>query len=303
MRQIIREHSEAFAVVDAELTQTDLVVHEIDTENHMPIRQKERPVPMGTRKEFKGLIKGLVEHGILEKSSSEWAFPVVLVRIKDGTIRLCVDYRQLNKVTKQDSYPLPFIDMVLQSLSGKKVFSTLDMASGYLPIRLSEDAKKKSAFTTSEGLFQFVVLAFGLCTSPAVFKRMMDKVQDELKVKDDEIFVYIDDILVATETIERHFEVVKMVLEALQKASLRLKPQKCEFMKSQVNFLGHVIDGNGIHADPDKIRKNSEYPAPSNISELRTFLVMASYFRKFMMNLSKIAKPLYDLTSTKAAWK
>ncbi|KIH55425.1 hypothetical protein ANCDUO_14417 [Ancylostoma duodenale] len=191
MKQIICEHSEAFAVVDAELTQTDLVVHEIDTGNHMPIRQKTRPVPMGTRKEFKGLIKGLVGRGIIEKSNSDWASPVVLVRKKDGTIRLCVDYRQLNKVTTQDSYPLPSIDMMLQSLSEKKVFSTLDMASGYWQIRLSEDAKKKSAFTTSKELFQFVVLPFGLCTSPAVFQRMMDKVLDELNVKDDEIFVYI----------------------------------------------------------------------------------------------------------------
>ncbi|KAK6028431.1 zinc knuckle, partial [Ostertagia ostertagi] len=146
--QSSRMKHDVFAVTDSELTQTDLVVHDIDTGDHKPIKQKTRPVPFAARKEFRGLLKDLVNRGIVEQSCSEWASPVVLVKKKDGSLRICIDYRELNKITRQDSYPLPKIDTVLQCLSGKKVFSTMDLASGYWQIRLSEEAKLKSAFTT-----------------------------------------------------------------------------------------------------------------------------------------------------------
>lgn len=281
------------------MTQTTLVVHGIDTGDSKPIKQKTRPIPIVARKEFKGIIKDLLERKVIEPSSSEWASPVVLVKKKDGTLRLCIDYRQLNKVTKQDSYPLPTIDAVLQSLSGKKVFSTLDMASGYWQIKLTEEAKAKSAFTTSEGLFQFTALPFGLCTSPAVFQRMMDRVQEELHVKD----VNIDDILVATESLERHYEVLEKVLQCMRRANLRLKPQKCKFVRNEVSFLGHKISEKGVQTDLAKIEEISRYPQPVSVRELRTFLGMASYYRKFIMGFSKIAKSLYNLTSPKTPWK
>ncbi|VDO88105.1 unnamed protein product [Haemonchus placei] len=231
---MLKEFNDVFALSDAELTQTDLVVHKIDTGDHKPIRQKTRPVPIAARKEFRETIKDLLARGIVERSSSEWASPVVLVRKKDGTLRVCIDYRELNKVVRQDSYPLPKIDNVLQCLAGKKFSSTMDLASGYWQIRLSDDAKRKSAFTTSEGLFQFTVLPFGLSTSPAVFQRMMDMVLRGLGLED-EVFVYIDDILVATESMERHYIELRRVLEALRKANLRLKPQKCTFFRENVS--------------------------------------------------------------------
>ncbi|WKX95827.1 hypothetical protein Q1695_012348 [Nippostrongylus brasiliensis] len=211
--EVIQRYNDVFAVVDTELTQTTLVQHEIDTGNTPPIRQRTRPVPAGLRAEFKGIIQGLLDRGIIERSTSPWASPVVLVKKKDGTIRLCVDYRELNKHTKQDASPLPAPDVMLQSLQGKKWFTSMDLCSGYWQIALSEDAKEKSAFTTSEGLFQFTVLPFDLSTSPAEFQRLMDKVLGELK--DTEVFVYIDDILVATETEERHMEVMSRVLQAV----------------------------------------------------------------------------------------
>lgn len=149
----------------------------------------------------------------------------MLVRKKDGTLRLCVDYRQLNKHTKLDANPLPLIDAMLQSLISRRVFSTLDMATGYWQIPLSEDAKQKTAFTTSEGLYQFKVLPFGLATSPPQFQRMMDAVLEELK--DKEVFVYIDDVLVATETEEKHLEILQRIFNAFREANLKFKPQKC----------------------------------------------------------------------------
>ncbi|EYC05726.1 hypothetical protein Y032_0080g1333 [Ancylostoma ceylanicum] len=299
--EIITAYNDVFAVTDAELTQTDLVVHDIDTGEHKPIKQKTRPVPLAARKEFKNIIKDLVDRGIIQKSSSEWASPVVLVKKKDGTLRLCIDYRELNKIIRQDSYPLPKIDTVLQCLKGKRFFSTMDLASGYWQIRLSEDAKRKSAFTTSEGLFEFTVLPFGLSTSPSVFQRMMDMVIKGLDLED-EVFVYIDDILIGTDTLERHYAVLKLVLEALRRANLRLKPQKCDFIQESVSFLGHYIDKEGVKTDKEKVRKIVEYPIPKNVAELRTFLGMASYYRKFIAGFSKMAKGLYNLISPKTKW-
>ncbi|EYC17427.1 hypothetical protein Y032_0030g2043 [Ancylostoma ceylanicum] len=299
--EIITAFEDVFAVTDTELTQTDLVVHDIDTGDHKPIKQRTRPVPMAARKEFKNIIKDLVDRGIIQKSSSEWASPVVLVKKKDGTLRLCIDYRELNKIIRQDSYPLPKIDTVLQCLKGKRFFSTMDLASGYWQIRLSEDAKRKSAFTTSEGLFEFTVLPFGLSTSPSVFQRMMDMVIKGLDLED-EVFVYIDDILIGTDTLERHYAVMRLVLEALRMANLRLKPQKCEFLRDSVSFLGHYIDKEGVKTNKEKVRKIVEYPIPKNVAELRTFLGMASYYRKFIAGFSKMAKGLYNLISPRTKW-
>ncbi|KAL6738274.1 hypothetical protein Aduo_011837 [Ancylostoma duodenale] len=298
---IVKQNNSVFAVEDLELSQTSLVKHEIDTGDTAPIRQRTRPVPIAARAEFKEIIKSLLERGIIERSTSPWASPVVLVKKKDGSIRLCVDYRELNKCTRQDAYPLPAIDVMLQSLQGKRYFTTLDMCSGYWQIPLSEDAKEKSAFTTSEGLFQFTVLPFGLCTSPAEFQRLMDRVLG--KLKDREVFVYIDDILIATKSEERHYKVLLHVLRALDEANLKLKPQKCVIMEEKIAFLGHQVDRNGIHVDPDKIEKVLAYPRPTTIAQLRTFLGLCGYYRKFVLNFSKIAQPMYDLTSQKAPWK
>ncbi|WKY07226.1 hypothetical protein Q1695_007004 [Nippostrongylus brasiliensis] len=179
----------------------------------------------------------------------------------------------------------------------------MDLASGYWQIRLSEDAKRKSAFTTSEGLFQFTVLPFGLSTSPAVFQRLMDSVIKGLEVEDGEVFVYIDDILIATETLDRHLQVMRLVFDALRKANLRLKPQKCEFLKESVSFLGHRIHKDGVGADLEKIQRIVDYPTPRSVGDLRTFLGMASYYRKFIAGFSAIAKSLYRLTSPNNSWQ
>ncbi|XGW28157.1 hypothetical protein V3C99_008173, partial [Haemonchus contortus] len=299
--RMVTEYDKVFAVEDRELTQTDLVIHEVDTGSTPPIRQKVRPVPIGARAEFKGMLKELLDRGIIEASESEWASPVVLVKKKDGSLRLCIDYRELNKNTKQDAYPLPRIDMILHSLKGRKYFSTLDMASGYWQIPMSEDAKAKSAFVTSEGLFQFRVLPFGLCTSPARFQRLMDSVLGNMIGND--VFVYIDDVLIATETKEQHMKVLRAVLEAMKRANLKLKPQKCMLLGRKVAFLGHEVDIEGVHADPAKIEKIQNYPRPTCLAEMRTFLGLCGYYRKFVLGFSSIARPLFELTNNKAPWR
>ncbi|RCN24913.1 reverse transcriptase, partial [Ancylostoma caninum] len=229
IKEILEQFAGSFAVSDKELTQTDLVKMTINTGNSPPVKLKARPVPLGVRQKLKELLADLLKRNIIEKSSSEWAFPIVLVEKKDGSIRLCVDYRELNKRIKLDAYPLPSIEALLQSLGGKRFFSTLDLCSGYWQIPLADDAKEKSAFTTPEGLFQFRVTPFGLSTSPPVFQRLMDTVLGDLLGK--EVFCYIDDIMVCTETKERHLELLKEVFSRIQKAGLRLKAQKCILLR------------------------------------------------------------------------
>lgn len=207
---LVKRYADVFAVSEQELSQTALVEHTIETGDASPIRQKARPIPLATRVELRRILSDLQSRKVIEPSSSSWASPIVLVQKKDGTLRLCVDYRKVNAVTKIDSYPLPTIDTMLQSLRGKKWFSTLDLASGYWQISLSQEAKEKSAFTTTEGLYQFRVLPFGLASSPAVFQRLMHVVLGPLL--GEEIFCYLDDILVATSSVERHIELMEKPL-------------------------------------------------------------------------------------------
>ncbi|EYC14484.1 hypothetical protein Y032_0040g234 [Ancylostoma ceylanicum] len=212
IRRVVGEYHDVFAISDLELTQTNLVDHDIDVGGHPPIKQKTRPVPYGIRAEVESMQIDLKDRKVVEDSQSPWASPIVLVAKKDGTIRLCVDYREVNKVTKKDSYPLPPIDITLQNLQGKRWFTSLDLASGYWQVPLTARAKEISAFTTTSGQFQFRVLPFGLTTAPTKFQRLMEHVLGDLKGP--EVSVYIDDILIATDSAERHVQVLKRVLEA-----------------------------------------------------------------------------------------
>uniref|UniRef100_A0A7I4YM38 RNA-directed DNA polymerase n=1 Tax=Haemonchus contortus TaxID=6289 RepID=A0A7I4YM38_HAECO len=298
--ELVMEYEDVFAVSDLELSQTDLIKHDIDVGNAAPIRQRTRPVPYAMRVEVDRMLKDLKKREVIEDSQSPWASPIVLVAKKDGTIRLCVDYREVNKVTKKDSYPLPAIDVTLQNLKGKRFFTTLDLASGYWQVPLTDKAKEISAFTTTSGLFQFRVLPFGLTTAPAVFQRLMENVLGNLIST--EVAVYIDDILISTESESRHYEVLSQVFEAFRKAHLKLKPQKCRLMENKIDFLGHIVSEHGVHTDPDKVKRIREYPRPQSVSQLRAFLGLAGYYRKFVLNFARVAKPLYDLTSIKKAF-
>ncbi|EYC28494.1 hypothetical protein Y032_0007g3255 [Ancylostoma ceylanicum] len=295
--KVLHNYQDVFAVNEQELTQTPLVEHNIETGASPPIRQKARPIPLATRVELRKILADLEDRNIIEPSKSSWSSPIVLVQKKDGSLRLCVDYRKLNQVTRLDGHPLPTIDTILQNLKDKKYFSTLDLSSGYWQVKLAESAKEKSAFATTEGLYQFKVLPFGLASSPAEFQRLMMMVLGPLL--GDEVSCYLDDIIVATASRERHIEVLSEVLERLRQACLKLNPKKCIFFEPKVEFLGHVLDKDGLHADPKKVSAIQDYPLPQSRSEMRTFLGMCSYYRKFILRFSKIAAPLHEMTSEK----
>ena len=294
LKSLIAECSDIFALDDSELGCTGLVQHEIDTNEHHPIKQQPYRTPFTQRAKISQMIDDMEKQGVVKPSSSPWASPIILVPKKDGTSRFCIDYRRLNAVTTKDVYPLPRIDDILDTLGKAKYFSSLDLASGYWQVELSPGARQKSAFTTHRGLFEFVRMPFGLCNAPATFQRLMQKVLAGLEWNS--CFVYLDDILLASKTFDEHIQHLRAVFERLRQANLRLKPKKCKLLREEVNYLGHVISKQGIKPNPEKTEKVRSFPTPVDVTKVRQFLGLASYYRRFVPAFARIAAPLHFLT-------
>lgn len=250
------------------------------------------------RDEIQRQITQLLSQGLIEPSSSPFGAPVLFARKKDGTLRMCVDYRQLNRITVKNRYPLPRIDDLLDRLRGATVFSSLDLTQGYHQILLSEAERERTAFRTPFGHFQYKVMPFGLTNAPAVFQSAMNSILQDLNF----VVVYLDDILIFSSSPEEHVDHVRVVLERLQKHRYYCKLSKCEFFKRSVTFLGHVVSSDGVRPDPRKTAVIRDWPTPRNVSELRSFLGLANYFRKFLQGYSSVVAPLTALLSKKASW-
>ncbi|GJT08991.1 reverse transcriptase domain-containing protein [Tanacetum coccineum] len=244
--------------------------------------------------ELSGQLKELQDKGFIRPSSSPWGAPVLFVKKKDGSFRMCIDFRELNKLTVKNRYPLPRIDDLFDQLQGSQFFSKIDLRSGYHQLRVHEDDIPKTAFRTRYGHFEFTVMPFGLTNAPAIFMDLMNRVCRPYL--DKFVIVFIDDILIYSKTQEEHVEHLRLVLELLKKEKLYAKFSKCEFWLREVQFLGHVINGNGIHVDPSKIEAVKNWKAPRTPTEVRSFLGLAGYYRRFIKNFSKIAKSLTILT-------
>ena len=238
--------------------------------------------------------------GVIEPSNSPWASPVVLVKKKDGTVRFCIDYRKVNEITEKDAYPLPRIEDNLDSLKGARWFSTLDLASGYWQVEMAEEDKAKTAFCTKYGLFQFNVMPFGLCNAPGTFERLMETVLRGMQWE--RAVLYLDDIIVFSETVEEHLRRIEEILQRLKNANLVLKPSKCHFFKRQVEFLGHIVSQKGVETDPKKIKDVKEWPIPRRVRDVRSFLGLTGYYRRFIKDYGSIAKPLHELTEKTTAF-
>ncbi|GJT87656.1 putative reverse transcriptase domain-containing protein, partial [Tanacetum coccineum] len=244
--------------------------------------------------ELLGQLKELQDKGFIRPSSSPWGAPVLFVKKKDGSFRMCIDYRELNKLTVKNRYPLPRIDDLFDQLQGSQFFSKIDLRSGYHQLRVHEDDIPKTAFRTRYGHFEFTVMPFGLTNAPAIFMDLMNRVYRPYL--DKFVIVFIDDILIYSKTQEEHVEHLRLVLELLKKEKLYAKFSKCEFWLREVQFLGHVINGNEIHVDPSKIEAVKNWKAPRTPTEVRSFLGLAGYYRRFIENFFKIAKSLTILT-------
>ena len=224
----------------------------------------------------------------------EWASNVVLADKKGGEKRLYIDYKQLNEITKKDLWPIMRIDDALDSLFGAKFFTSLDMASGFWQIPLHLDSQEKTAFLTADGHYYFKVMPFGLCNAPSSFTRMMEKVLGDLKFKF--VLIYIDDIIIYSSSLIEHLEHLRIVLDRFIEANLKLKPSKCFFCQKEVKFLGHIASEAGVRPDPPNVEAIQQIPAPKNIKQVRSFVGAATHYRKFIMNFSRIAAPLLELT-------
>ncbi|KAL0549247.1 hypothetical protein IC582_013728 [Cucumis melo] len=245
-------------------------------------------------KELKVQLQEFLDKGFIRPSVSPWGAPVLFVKKKDGSMRLCIDYRELNKVTEKNRYPLPRIDDLFDQLQGATVFSKIDLRSGYHQLRIKEEDVPKTAFRSRYGHYEFIVMSFGLTNAPAVFMDLMNRVFREFL--DTFVIVFIDDILIYSKTEAEHEEHLRMVLQTLRDNKLYAKFSKCEFWLKQVSFLGHVVSKAGVSVDPAKIEAVTGWTRPSTVSEVHSFLGLAGYYRRFVENFSGIATPLTQLT-------
>ncbi|GJR68903.1 putative reverse transcriptase domain-containing protein [Tanacetum coccineum] len=235
--------------------------------------------------------------GFIRPSFSPWGAPILFVKKKDGSFRMCIDYRELNKLTVKNRYPLPRIDDLFDQLQGSSVYSKIDLRSGYHQLRVREEDILKTAFRTRYGHYEFQVMPFGLMNTPVVFMDLMNRVCKPYL--DKFVIVFIDDILIYSRNKKEHEEHLKAILELLKKEELYAKFSKCEFWIPKVQFIGYVIDSRGIYVDPAKIKSIKDWASPKTPTEIRQFLGLAVYYRRFIEGFSKIAKSMTKLTQNK----
>lgn len=295
VRLLLLKHKSVFSAHEGDLGCTGLLQHEIPLLDDAPVRQRHRRIPPSDYDAVKAHINQLLETQVIRESCSPYASPIVLVRKKDGSLRLCVDYRQLNSKTRRDSFPLPRIEESLDALCGAHWFSTMDLASGYNQVPVAEKDKSKTAFCTPFGLFEFNRMPFGLCNAPSTFQRLMERMFGAQHFET--LLLYLDDIIVFSASVDQHLERLDAVLTRLHQEGLKVKMEKCCFFQTEVRYLGHVISKDGVATDPDKITAVSNWARPQNVSALRSFLGFASYYRRFVKGFSHVAAPLHRLVA------
>ena len=295
LRELLGKHVNVFSLSDDDMDRTDVLKHKIDTGSAKPIRQAPRRLPIHQQAEADKQISDMLSRGVIEPSNSPCASPIVLVKKSDGSYRFCVDFRSVNDVTIRDAYPLPKIVDTLDMLFGSTLFSTY-LYSGFWQIAMDDQDKFKTAFCTGGGggLYHFNVLPFGLTTAPASFERLMELVLCGLHWEI--CLVYLDDVVVFGRTYKEHMARLDTVMTRLSSAGLKLKPRKCKLLQTEVAYLGHRISAEGISTDPEKVKAVQEWPIPTCVTEVRAFLGLVLYYRRFIKNFSQIAKQLHRLT-------
>ncbi|KAI4293213.1 hypothetical protein PAPHI01_2487 [Pancytospora philotis] len=271
----------------------NVLEHRIETGNTAPISAKGYPIPYQWEEVIGTQVQDMLRTGIIRNSKSEWSSNIVPVKKKDGSLRLCVDYRPLNGATSKDEYPLPRIDWILDKLGKARFFSSLDATSGYHQIRVAEQDKKKTAFRFKGGFYEYNRMPFGLCNAPPTFQRIMDTIfQREYGLF---VIPYLDDIIVFSETKRDHEQHLDCVMKRISDYNLILNPKKCKLFKQEIEILGRVVAEGIVKPSPDKIRAIREFKRPRTIRELRSFIGLVNFCREFITELSRKAAPLFKL--------
>ena len=300
LNELFKEFNDVFSRGEDDLGNTPLLEHAIETHGP-PLRQPYRRQNLAVRREEMAQVQQMLSSNVIRPSNSPWASPVVMVQKKDGSLRFCVDFCQLNAATVKDAHPLPRINDLLDALHGAKWFSILDLKSGYWQVPITEQDKAKTAFRTSSGqLFEFNQVPFGLCNAPATFSHLMDRVLAGLHWET--CLFYLDDIIVFSSTWEEHLARLREVFERLRHAKLKLGAKKCTFAAKEVNYLGHRVTEEDLLPDSSLLAAIREIPPPKMPTEVRSFLGLAGYYRRYVKGFAAIAAPLHALTRKDAVF-
>ena len=300
LNDLIRVFKDVFSTKPGK---TNMIEHHIQTGDTKPIKLPPYRVPQALQAMVRQEIKDMLDLGIIEPSVSEWAAPIVPILKKDGSLRLCVDYRRLNAISQNNAYPMPRIDDLIDQLGRAQFLSTLDLTRGYWQVPMGKASCHKTAFVTPAGQFQFTVMPFGLSGAPSTFQRMMD-----LLTKDTNDFAaaYLDDLIIFSDTWEHHMQHLTLILQQLRKANLTVKPQKCQLGMAECVYLGHTVGRGVVRPEMSKVEAIQAFTQPTTKKQVRAFLGITGYYRKFIPNYSTLAAPLTDLTKknrpTQVTW-
>ena len=301
LQDLVVDFHSVFSKHDSDLGCLEECPHKIELIGEPPAPSRPYRIPQAQEEALRKQLDKLLESKIIRPSSSPFAAPICLVKKKDGTLRLCVDYRSLNRITKNLIYPIPQVQDTLDRLGKASLYSILDLNQGFFQLAINEEDIEKTAFTTPLGNFAFCRLPMGLKSSPATFQRAMATVFSDILYT--QLLVYLDDLIIHSTDFDQHLARLRNVFARLQFYNLKVKPKKCKFAQERTQYLGHVISAEGIQPDPANIEKVAQYPTPRTVKHVRAFVGLASYYRRFVKDFAKIAAPLHGLMKKDARFK
>ena len=288
------EHHHIFSLDKNEIGFTDTAEHIIELMDDKPFKERFQWIAPPLLEEVRENLQDMLDGGAIQLSKSSWCNAIVLVRKKDGTLQFCIDFRRLNSKTKKDSFPLPRMQETMESMVGAQFFSSMDLKSGFWQLQMSEKSRQYTAFTVgSLGMYEFLRMLYRLCNAPAMFQRLMQNCLGELNLT--YALVYLDDVIVYSKMEENHLCRIQAMFEHFHEHGLKLKPSKCSFLRKQITFLGHEISADGMKPITLNLKGIAEMALPANYTEVRCFLGMTGFFRRFIKNYARITKPLNDI--------
>lgn len=295
MTQKLNSYSDIFSRHDLDFGHATKVKHSIKLKDETPFKHRPRPIHPQDYGAVRRHLQTLLEAGIIRESESPFSSPIVVVKKKNGDIRLCVDYRKLNLQTIKDAYALPNLEESFSALHGSQWFTVMDLKSGYYQIGMEESDKSKTAFVCPLGFWEWNRMPQGITNAPSTFQRLMEKCMGDINLQ--EVLVFLDDLIVFSKTLEEHEVRLTNVLNRLRENGLKLSPEKCRFFQTSVRYLGHIVSRSGVETDPQKTEALKTWPRPQILKELKSFLGFSGYYRRFVQDYSKIVKPLTNLTA------
>ena len=290
------EYQDIFSLEPHVIGCTDVTEHDIELLDHEPFKERFCRIAQPPVEEVRQHIQEMLDRGAIHPSQSPWCNAVVLVRKKDGSLHFCIDFRCLNAKTKKDSYPLPRMQETMDSMVSTRYFSCMDLKSSFWQVKMSEKARQYTAFTVgSMGMYEFLHMPYGLCNAPAIFQRLMQNCLGELNLT--YTLIYLDDVIVYSRTEEEHLIQLRAVFERFRERGLKLKPSKCNFFHTEINYLGHTVSAKGMEPGMDSIKAIAEMAPPRTYTGIHQFLGATGYFCRFIKGYANITKRLNDLLS------